>query len=70
MPFGLCNALEMFQAYIYDILQEYLDDFYITYIDNTLIYLDSKEEHKCHVCFILKKLIKHIRLYTKLQKYV
>ena len=40
-------------------LKEHLDEFVIVYLDNIIIYLDSKEEHKKHVKWVLKK------LYTK-----
>jgi hypothetical protein len=35
------------------ILFNYLDDFYITYLDDILIYLDNKLEHKEHVYKVL-----------------
>ncbi len=34
-------------------LFDYLDDFYITYLDNILIYLNNKLEHKFHVHKVL-----------------
>jgi hypothetical protein len=45
MPFGLTNALAVFQSFINHVLREFLDIFYIVYIDNILIFSDSKEEH-------------------------
>jgi hypothetical protein len=36
-----------------DILFNYLDDFYIAYLDNILIYLDNKLEYKLHIKKVL-----------------
>jgi len=38
MFFELCNALNIFQIFINAILREYLDDFYIVYLNNIFIY--------------------------------
>jgi hypothetical protein len=56
MPMGLTNALATFQSYINNALQGYVDDFCIIYLDNILIYLQSKEEHIQH----LEKIIEHL----------
>ena len=56
MPFGLCNSPVSFQHYINDNLQEYLDDFCIAYLDNILIYLDNKLEHKHYMKKVLERL--------------
>jgi hypothetical protein len=45
MPMGLTNALATFQSYINNTLQGYVDDFCVVYLDDILIYLQSKEEH-------------------------
>ena len=46
MPIGLTNAPATFQGYINKILVEKLDDFVIVYLNDILIYTDSKgEEH-------------------------
>jgi hypothetical protein len=37
-----------------DVLFDYLDDFYTTYLDNILIYLDNKLEYKHYVRKVLK----------------
>jgi hypothetical protein len=41
MSFRLTNALATFQKLVNNIVREYLDTFYIIYLDNILIY--SKE---------------------------
>ena len=46
MPFGLTNAPVTFQDYIKKILAEKLNIFMIVYLDDILIYTESKgEEH-------------------------
>ena len=37
-------------------LEEHLDEFIMTYLDNIIIYSDLKEKHKKHVKWVLKKL--------------
>ena len=39
-------------------LGEHLDKFVIVYLDNIIIYLDLKKEHKKHVKWVLEKLHK------------
>jgi hypothetical protein len=45
MPFGLTNTLARFQNYINDGLVPYLDHFYTTYLNNTLIYSNNYKEY-------------------------
>lgn len=58
MPFGLCNAPSTFQAFINDVLREYLDIFCSAYLDDILIYSNSKDEHIEHVGKVLEQLKK------------
>ena len=58
MPFGLTNAPATFQAFIDDVLKEYLDDFVLVYIDDILVYSDTFEEHVQQVRKVLEKLEK------------
>jgi hypothetical protein len=58
MQFRFINTLITFQRRINYILGEYLDDFIIVYLDNIIIYLNSKEEYKEHIKWVLKKLHK------------
>jgi len=37
-------------------LKEYLNEFVIVYLDNIIIYLISKEEHREYVKWVLKRL--------------
>jgi hypothetical protein len=36
-----------------DVLFNYLDDFYIAYLDNILIYSDNELEHELHIKKVL-----------------
>ena len=56
MQFRLINALATFQKQINSILGEHLDKFVIIYLNNIIIYLESKEEHGKHVKQVLKRL--------------
>ena len=67
MPFGLCNAPATFQAFINEVLREYLDVFCSAYLDDILVYSDSKEEHIQHVSKVLEKL-KQAGLYLDINK--
>ncbi len=39
-----------------DVLFDYLDDFYTTYLDDILIYLDNELEYEHHVKRVLERL--------------
>src|SRR5690606_6759717 len=67
MPFGLTNAPATFQAFINDVLREYLDQFVVVYLDDILIYSRNKEEHIDHVKKVMKKLM-DAQLQAKLSK--
>jgi hypothetical protein len=56
MPFRLTNAPATCQALINNILQEYLDIFIITYLDNILIFSKSKVKHINHIKLVLQAL--------------
>ena len=67
MPFGLTNAPATFQAYINKSLAGLLDHFCVVYLDNILIYSNSKEEHLDHVRQVLLRL-RRFRLYANPKK--
>ncbi len=68
MPFGLANALAIFQGFINKILIEKLDVFVIIYLDDILIYIENKdEEHVQAVRWVLDQLRKY-SLYVNLKK--
>jgi hypothetical protein len=56
MPFGLMNAPGTFQAFVNDVLRDYLDDFVVVYLDDILIYSTTLEEHTAQVKKVLQKL--------------
>jgi len=53
MLFGLTNALATCQALVNNIVQAYLDRTAIAYLDDILIYSETKEVHIQHVQDIL-----------------
>jgi hypothetical protein len=58
LPFGLCNRPATYQRYINDVLLDYLDDFYMAYLDNILIYLENLAQHELHIKSVLARLRK------------
>jgi len=49
MQFRFTNALVIFQRQINSILGEHLDEFVMVYLNNIIIYLNSKEEYRKYV---------------------
>jgi hypothetical protein len=64
MQFRFINTPAIFQRKINYILGEYLNDFIMAYLDNNIIYLNSVEEHKEHIKWVLRKLYKENMLVT------
>ena len=58
MRFRFINTPAIFQRRINYILGEYLDNFVIVYLDNIIIYLNSKKEYKEYIKWVLNKLYK------------
>src|SRR5436190_22617469 len=56
MPFGLTNALASFQRLINNILRNFLDIFVVVYLNNILIFSQTKNEHIEHIKTVLKRL--------------
>jgi len=67
MPFGLTNAPATFQRFINEILGEHLDVFVVAYLDDILIFSQTKEQHMEHVKTVLEKL-HHAKLRLRLKK--
>ena len=67
MFFDLCNVFETFQIFINKTLQKYLDDFYIIYLNDILVYNNLKAKHIEHVNKVLLKL-KKADLYLNIDK--
>ncbi|KAD3336881.1 hypothetical protein E3N88_32400 [Mikania micrantha] len=67
MPFGLTNAPAVFMDLMNRVCKPYLDKFFIVFIDDILIYSQTKEDHEQHLKLILELLAKE-RLYAKFSK--
>ncbi len=58
LPFRLTNGLAKYQWYINNILFNYLDNFYMAYLNNIMIYSKNKLEHKEYIYKVLYQLHK------------
>jgi hypothetical protein len=67
MSFGWTNALAYFMYLMHKVSMEYLDNFFVVFIDYILVYSRSEEEHEEHVRLALQKLREN-RLYAELSK--
>ena len=56
MPFGLTNAPAAFQCLMNNVFLDLLDICILVYLDNILIYSDTLEEHRRHICECLLRL--------------
>jgi hypothetical protein len=57
MQFGLSNAPATFQYYINNLLYDLLDKTCTTYLDDILVYFESKKEYRTHVREDVKRLM-------------
>ncbi|KAJ6437919.1 reverse transcriptase [Purpureocillium lavendulum] len=57
MPFGLCNAPASFQHYINHTLYDQLDKICTAYLDDVLVYSQTRKEHRQHVREVIDRLI-------------
>ena len=67
MPFGLSNAPAVFMDLMNRVFHMYLDQFVIVFIDDILVYSESKEKHAEHLRIVLQTLCDQ-RLYAKFSK--
>jgi hypothetical protein len=56
MSFGLTNVPAYFMYLMNKVFMEYLDKFFVVFIDDILVHSRSEEEHKEHLCLVLQKL--------------
>ena len=52
MPFGLCNALAMFQRLMQNCLGELNLIYCLIYLDNIIMFLQTAEEHLHRLCMV------------------
>jgi len=67
MSFDLINASITFQIFVNNMLQRYLNQFIIVYLNDILVYSKMKKEHVQHVKKVLQTL-KKVDLYIKSEK--
>jgi hypothetical protein len=67
MPFGLCNAPATFMWVMNDVFRPFIDDFFIVYLDDILIFSKTWDDHVKHVKQVLDVLKKE-KLYLKMSK--
>ena len=67
MPFGLTNAPTTFMDLMHMVFQPYLDQFFVVFVYDILIYSKFEEENKDHLRVVLQVLREH-QLYAKFSK--
>ena len=67
VPFGLSNTLVFFRCLMNGVFKDYLDKFFIVFLDDILVYSKLEEEHEKHLRMVLQVLREH-QLYAKLIK--
>ena len=67
MPFGLTNAPAAFTDLMNHVFRPYVDQFFVVFIDDILLYSKDLENHDTHLRIVLETLRKE-QLYGKLSK--
>ncbi|CAN4117990.1 unnamed protein product [Withania somnifera] len=67
MSFGFTNAPAAFMDLMHRVLKPYLDSFVIVFIDDILVYSQSKYDHEKHLVVILRT-PREYKLYAKFSK--
>ena len=64
IPFGLTNAQVNFMELMNRVFRLYVDQFFVVFIDDILMYSKDRENHDTHLRVVLETLRKE-RLYAK-----
>ena len=67
MPFGLTNAQAAFMDLMNRVFRPYVDQFFVVFIDDILVYSKDAQEHEQHLRIVLETL-REKKLYAKLSK--
>ena len=67
MPFRLTNAPTAFMDLMNRVFNPYLDQFFVVFIDDILMYSKDAQEHEHHLRIVLQ-FLRENQLYTKLSK--
>jgi hypothetical protein len=67
VPFGLCNAPAAFQRFMNDIFRNLIGTCVLVYIDDIIVFSQSRQEHQAHLERVLKTLQEN-SLYCKAEK--
>ena len=67
ISFRLTNALAAFMDLINCVFRPYVDQFFVVFIDDILVYSKDREDHDTHLWVVLETLRKE-RIYAKLSK--
>jgi hypothetical protein len=67
VPFGMSNTPTVFMCLMNGVFRNYLDKFFIVFLNDVLVYSKTEEEHEQHLRMVLQVLREH-QLYAKLSK--
>ena len=56
MPFVLTNEPSTFMRLVNEFLREFIGKFFIVYLDDILIYSNTKDEHLRHLAIVMRRL--------------
>lgn len=68
IPFGLCNAPETFQSMLYILLSRYTWRSCLVYLEDSIIFSSSLDDHSCHVQDLLH-VLRGVAINVRLEKF-